>query len=113
MICIFLFGDVWLMDNFSRFDRKGAPFRHKMDKLKLQLGEGGFISFWLDELIEASGRKARIRRNQRKQGENGEELQEGEKYMEEGKTNEVMVSRILMFSCLSVNKPCSAQVSQV
>ncbi|XP_064096267.1 uncharacterized protein LOC135208055 [Macrobrachium nipponense] len=39
--------------------RKGAPFRRRIDKVKLRLIESGLINYWIDDLILTSSRKAR------------------------------------------------------
>ncbi|XP_071518154.1 uncharacterized protein [Panulirus ornatus] len=65
--------------------RKGAPFRHKIDKLKSWLKEGGFINLWLDQLIDDSGRAARMRKKE-EEGRGGDD---DEKNRKQGNTNEV------------------------
>ncbi|KAG7154075.1 Glutamate receptor 2-like 15, partial [Homarus americanus] len=58
---------------FPSPNRKGAPFRPRIDELKQRLLEAGLINFWMDELIEASGRKTRTKRNKKEGGGKKEE----------------------------------------
>ncbi|XP_064095621.1 uncharacterized protein LOC135207720 [Macrobrachium nipponense] len=39
--------------------RKGAPFRRRIDEVKLRVIESGLIKFWIDDLIFMSSKKAR------------------------------------------------------
>lgn len=44
------------------FIRKGAPFLRSIDAAKQRLLEAGLVNYWLNDLIEASARKARMER---------------------------------------------------
>ncbi|XP_068240998.1 glutamate receptor ionotropic, delta-2-like, partial [Palaemon carinicauda] len=46
--------------------RKGAPFRGRIDIMKLRLIESGAITFWMNDLIESSAAKFRIQRQKEK-----------------------------------------------
>ncbi|XP_066952407.1 glutamate receptor ionotropic, kainate 4-like [Macrobrachium rosenbergii] len=45
--------------------RKGAPFRGRIDIMKLRLIESGAIEFWMNELIESSAAKSRSKKKKK------------------------------------------------
>ncbi|KAK3879215.1 hypothetical protein Pcinc_016209 [Petrolisthes cinctipes] len=68
--------------------RKGAPFRGKVDKIKVCLLEAGLITKWLDQLLDAVGREARIKRRLRKTGKSQDNKEDGEEEEEKDEDEE-------------------------